>query len=381
MAMQERGSVGGSKGWLAAALVAAMAFVTAMQGAARAAEPPRFEVDATWPKPLPNNWILGQVAGVAVDAKDHVWIIHRPRSLTPDEQGATLTPQRSKCCVPAPPVLEFDQAGNLLRSWGGPGPGYDWPQNEHGLYIDSKGAVWLGGNGERDGQVLKFTQDGKFILQIGKFGPQTNSNDTTRLGRPAGLTVDAQANELYVADGYFNRRVIVFDADTGAYKRHWGAYGGKPDDTPLPPYDPTAPVSKQFANPVHCVRIARDGLVYVCDRDNDRIQVFHKDGSFVREFMIERGTLVNGSVWDLEIWPDSAQSWLLNADGESNEVRILSRSTGAAVGAFGRGGRQAGNFHWIHNLALDSKGNVYTTEVDTGKRVQRFILKNPASLN
>ncbi len=349
---------------------------------AKAAEPPRFAVDAAWPKPLPNNWILGQVAGVAVDAQDHVWLIHRPGSVTADEKGAALKPPRSKCCVPAPPVLEFDASGKLLRSWGGPGEGYDWPQNEHGIYVDAKGMVWLGGNGERDGQVLKFTPDGKFILQIGKFGPQTNSNDVTRLGRPAGLTIDEQANELYVADGYFNRRVIVFDADTGAYKRHWGAYGAPPQDgpTPTPPFDPAAPLSRQFANPVHCVRIANDGLVYVCDRVNDRIQVFHKDGSFVREFLIEHQTLVNGSVWDLAIWPNPAQTWLLNADGESNEVRILSRSSGVSVGAFGRGGRQAGDFHWIHNLAIDSKGNVFTTEVDTGKRIQRFVLQNPASL-
>ena len=347
---------------------------------AHAAEPPRFAVDANWPKPLPNNWILGQVAGVAVDAQDHVWVLHRPTSLTPDERGAALTPPRSKCCKPAPPVLEFDAAGNLLQAWGGPGNGYTWPQSEHGVYVDAGGMVWIGGNGEQDGQVLKFTRQGKLVLQIGKQGPQTNSNDVARLGRPAGLTVDAQANELYVADGYFNRRVIVFDAATGAYKRHWGAYGTRPQDGPAKPYDPKAPRSRQFASPVHCVRIARDGLVYVCDRGANRIQVFRKNGAFVREIMVDPATLGNGSVWDLAIWPDRAQTYLLNADGENNEVKILSRNSGAQVGVFGRGGRQAGAFHWVHNLAIDSKGNVFTTEVDTGKRVQRFALQNPASL-
>jgi DNA-binding beta-propeller fold protein YncE len=339
------------------------------------ADLPHYAVDASWPKTLPNDWIMGQAAGVAVDENDHIWVVQRPLTLTDDEKAAALNPPRTKCCKPAPPVLEFDQAGNLLRFWGGPGQGYDWPQNEHGIYIDAKGFVWLAANGANDGQVLKFTKDGKFVLQIGKNGPQTDSADTTRLGRPANMSVDVDAKEVYIADGYYNHRVIVFDSETGAFKRMWGAYGKPPTDEKLPPHDPSAQAPSQFNNPVHCVKLARDGLVYVCDRTNDRIQVFHKDGSFVREFFIESKTLANGSVWDLEFFPDAGESFLLNADGANNEVRIVDRETGKVLGAFGRNGRNAGEFHWVHNLAVDSQGNIYTTEVDTGKRAQKFLLQ------
>ncbi len=357
-----------------------LAFVAAAMLAAPAfgAEVPHFQVDPSWPKPLPNSWIMGQAAGVAVDAQDHVWVIQRPGSLTNDEKALTLSPPPSKCCRPAPPVLEFDVDGNLLRAWGGPGQGYDWPQNEHGISIDYKGFVWIGGNGDQDGAYLKFTQDGKFVLQIGHIGPQTTSNDVARLGRAADAEVDPQTDEVYIADGYFNHRIIVFDANTGAYKRHWGAYGRKPTDERLPPYSPTAAPSPQFGNPVHCVKIAKDGLVYVCDRSNDRIQVFRKDGTFVREFIIEKSTLGAGSVWDLDFWVDDGQTFLFNADGTNNEVRTLARSTGEIVGTFGRSGRNAGEFHWVHNLAVDSKGNIYTTEVDTGKRAQKFRYLGPA---
>ncbi len=337
-----------------------------------AAEPPRMQVDPFWPKPLPHNWILGQVSGVAVDAADNVWIIQRPGSLTEDEKGAALHPPRSICCVPAPPVIQFDPAGNVLRAWGGPGKGYDWFQSEHGIYVDPKGFVWLGGNGANDGQVLKFTRTGDFVLQIGHPAHGAASNDVTRLGRPADVAVDPAANEVYVADGYGNRRIIVFDADTGVYKRHWGAYGGRPADS-APRYDPKAPLPRQFGTPVHCVKLAKGGLVYVCDRQNDRIQVFHKDGSFVAEWRIEPQTLGAGSVWDLALWPDAGQSLLFNADGENNQVRILRRADGMLLGAFGRAGRQAGQFHWVHTLAIDSHGNVFTTEVDNAKRVQRFF--------
>ena len=347
----------------------------ALATAARAAEPPRFQVDPFWPKTLPNNWIMGQAAGVAVDAQDHVWVVQRPRTLTDDEKAASLDPPRTKCCAPAPPVLEFDQEGNVVQAWGGPGAGYDWPQNEHGIHVDPKGFVWVAGNGDQDGHLLKFTREGKFVLQIGKPGPQTNSNDVSRLGRPANMQVDPSTNEVFVADGYFNHRVIVFDADTGAYKRHWGAYGKPPTDDKLPPYSPSAPPAAQFNNPVHCVKLAQDGLVYVCDRTNDRIQVFRRDGTFVKEFLIEKNTLANGSVWELDLWPDANETYLMNADGANNEVRTIVRETGEVVGAFGRNGRQAGEFHWVHNLAIDSKGNIFTTEVDTGKRAQKFLFR------
>jgi len=227
-----------------------------------------YAVDAAWPKPLPNNWILGQVAGIAVDARDHVWLIHRPKTLIDEEKGAALSPPRAKCCVAAPPVIEFDDEGNLLRAWGGPGQGYEWFENEHGIYIDHQGNVWVGGNDPKDHQLIKFSPDGKFLMQIGRAGQTGGSNSTTQLGRPAHMEIDAKANELYIADGYGNKRVIVLDAASGAYKRHWGAYGKAPSDEKLPLYNPQSP---QFANPVHCVRLSNDGLVYVCDRANNRV--------------------------------------------------------------------------------------------------------------
>ena len=343
-----------------AALAAWLLGAGSLTACAMAAEPPRMRVDPFWPKPLPLNWSLGQVSGVAVDAADNVWIIQRPASVTHHQQRA------------APPVIQFDPSGNVSRAWGGPGAGYDWFQSEHGIYIDPKGFVWLGGNGANDGQILKFTQDGVFVSQIGHPAHGAASNDVTRLGRPADIAVDPAANEVYVADGYGNRRIIVFDADTGAYKRHWGAYGSRPIDT-AQRYDPMAPPPRQFGTPVHCVKLAKDGLVYVCDRRNDRVQVFHKDGEFVAEWRIVPGTLGLGSVWDLALWPDAGQSLLFNADGENGQIRILRRADGTLLGAFGRAGRRAGQFHWVHSVAIDSRGNVFTTEVDNARRVQRFI--------
>jgi hypothetical protein len=338
---------------------------------------PRFAVDGSWPKPLPNRWILGQVSGLATDSSDHVWVLQRPGSLTEDERGASLSPPQSKCCLAAPPVLEFDAAGNLLRSWGGPGAGFNWPQNEHGIHVDANGFVWITGNGESDGQLLKFTRDGAFVMQIGKVGPQTGNADLTRLGQAAGVEVDIAANEVYVADGYYNRRVIVFDADSGAYKHSWGGFGKPPSDAEKPSTRRTAPPTAaqltQFGNPVHCVRIARDGLVYVCDRLNNRVQVFHKDGQFVKEFSVEPNTAGNGAVWDIVISRDLQQRWLFLADGRNNQVLTLLRETGEVQGALGRPGRYAGEFHWVHDMAIDSQGNLYAGEVDTGKRVQKFV--------
>ena len=329
---------------------------------------PAFAVDASWPKPLPNNWILGQVAGIATDKNDHIWIIQRPRTLTEDERGSSTTPPRSKCCVAAPAVMEFDREGNFLRGWGGTA-GYDWPKNEHGIYVDPKGDVWVGGNDNADHMLLKFTADGKFLLQIGSPGKSLGSNATNQLGRPAHMELDVATNELFVADGYQNKRVIVFDATTGAYKRHWGAFGNKPDDTKIPDYNPQSP---QFANPVHCVRLMKDQTLLVCDRSNNRIQIFTKDGKFIRQIVSEPNTRGSGSVWDLVVSEDAAQKYILVADGGNNEVRILLRETGEKIGSFGRPGRQAGDFHWVHNIAIDSQGNIYTSEVDNGKRIQKF---------
>ena len=341
---------------------------------------PKYEVDAAWPKALPTHWIVGQVAGIAVDERDHIWIVHRPRTLSDDEKALTLNPPRTICCVPAPPVLEFDGDGNLLSSWGGAGAGsgaqgYDWPANEHGIHVDHKGFVWVGGNDEKnDHFILKFTKEGKFVLQIGKAADTKGSNDPATLGRPAHMEVDPATNEIFVADGYKNRRIIVFDADTGAYKRHWGAYGGKPDDSPAPAYKAGQAPSKQFANPVHCARLSKDGLLYVCDRQNDRVQVFKKDGTFVTEYFIGTNTLANGSVWDMALSRDPQQKYLHIVDGANNQVWTVQRADGKIVNTFGRSGRNAGQFHWVHNVGIDSKGNLFTSEVDNGKRVQKFRL-------
>jgi DNA-binding beta-propeller fold protein YncE len=341
-----------------------------------------YRVDPFWPKRLPNNWILGQVAGLAVDANDHIWIIHRPASLTPEEAAAAQTPPAAMCCVPAPPVIEFDTEGNVVQAWGGPGDGYDWFQVEHGIHVDPQGNVWVGGNGDNDNHVVKFTRDGKFLLQIGKSGQRGGSNDQTTLGGPAAVEVDADANEVYIADGYKNKRVVVFDATTGAYKRHWGGYGEPPVDGPLlppteqnlskEPFDPAAPPSRQFRGPVHGVAISRDGLVYVTDRMGNRVQVFQKNGEFVNELLIRPETRSLGTAWDVALSRDAEQQWLFVSDGSNHVLWPFDRKTLKVGDPIGSGGRNAGQFGWVHNLDVDSHGNVYTAEVETGKRVQKF---------
>jgi DNA-binding beta-propeller fold protein YncE len=361
---------------------------------------PRFEVDPLWPKPLPNHWIMGQTIGVSVDNNDHIWIIHRAGSLEPGELHATTTPKTAMCCAPAPPVLEFDQAGNLINSWGGPGKGYDWPDSNHGITVDYKGNVWIGGNGRgqtprgqqqkldesqvsgvqsfNDNMVLKFTQDGKFLMQIGKPRSSKGSNDVANLRLPAKTFIDQKTNEVYVADGYGNHRVIVFDADTGEYKRHWGAYGKKPEDTDLGPYNPEGPPPPQFRNPVHCAELSVDRLLYVCDRVNDRIQVFRPDGTFVKEAFIEKQTRGSGSAWDIAFSKDPQQKYIYLADGENDRVHILDRQSLEVLTTFGEGGRQPGEFYGVHSIATDSKGNIYTTETYRGQRLQKFTYKGLA---
>ena len=347
---------------------------TPMSGASAA---PDFRVDPLWPQPLPEQagvqQLFGQVAGIAVDPRNgHIWAVHRPASLLADEFDAkTGKPVTHRCCVAMPPVAEFDAAGKLLRAWSPQGSGFDWPKVEHGIYIDDDGNVWLAGNSVGDNQILKFTQDGRFLMQIGRAGPTEGSNSPTQLGQPANMIVSR--GELFVADGYGNKRVIVFDAATGAYKRHWGAYGGRPSDDKLPAYDPAQPPSRQFSNPVHCVRMSREDLLYVCDRTNNRIQVFTRAGEFKQEFRVETQTVANGSVWDMVLSQDPAQKYMYVADGANGRIYILRRADGQQVGQFGRTGRMAGEFKWIHNLAIDGDGNLYTAEVGFGRRVQKFV--------
>ena len=335
---------------------------------------PMFEVDPFWPKPF--NGLLGMAIGVWVDEQDYVWIIHRSSAtLHNNEKGAELNPPIAECCRGAPPVLAFDPEGNLVKAWGGPGPGYEWPQSNHGIHIDYKGNVWIGGNGEKDAHILKFTKDGKFLMQVGGLGKNAGSNDLENFGRVAKIWVDPQTNEAYIADGYLNKRVAVIDADTGKMKRYWGAYGNKPDDTNLGNYDPKAPPAQQFRNPVHCIERSNDGLIYVCDRTNDRVQVFRPDGTFVKEAFFAKNTLGSGSAWDIAFSRDPEQRFVFLADGQNNRVRIIVRDTLAEVTAFGDGGRQPGQFYGVHSIATDSKGNIYTTETWEGKRLQKFVYK------
>jgi len=367
---------GGSLVVLLGALAAGQALVGA-SAQTQTAEVPLFEVDPLWPKPLPNHWILGSAIGVGVDSRDHVYIVHRglPTLNERTEAGAATDPPTGECCLPAPPILEFDPEGNLVNSWGGPGEGFTWPTSNHGISIDHKDNVWIGGNGEGDSHILKFTRDGQLLMQIGMPGQQTNSNATNHFGRVAKISFDPAANEAYLADGYRNKRVAVIDMDNGEIKRFWGAYGNRPDDANLGPYDPSVPLVQQFRNPVHCAEPTNDGLVYVCDRPNDRIQVFRKDGTFVKEGVVAPETRGDGSVWDIAFSRDPEQRFLYLADGKNMKIYIMDRQSLEILTSFGDGGRQPGQFFAVHSIATDSRGNIYTTETYEGKRVQKFVYR------
>jgi len=434
---------------------------------------PIFEVDPMWPRPLPNHWILGSVTGVAVDAEDNVWITHRgaPTLTAGTENGLGTTPPTAElCCHPAPNVLKFDPAGNLVAYWDGTTGGVPWPRAVAGLTLDSKGNVWVGGisngiiegrpetqpqaaapaaapggaggrgaegrggagrgaegrggepqrgaggtitvttrggagggggrgaaapTGPQDAHVLKFLNSGRLIRIFGTPGKVEGSGSQTTLNMPAATAYDPAANEIYVADGgsfkagnlpaitagtdtrptiYGNRRVVVFDADTGAYKRHWGAYGEQPNDAAMGPYDPNAPPVRQFRS-LSCIKLGRDGMVYVCDRENNRIQVFQKDGKFVKEAVVSKNTIGEGAVWDLAFSADPQQRFIYVANAQDKKVHVLSRETLQVLTSFGRGGRYPGQFSAVSNVAVDSKGNVYTGETYQGKRVQKFNYK------
>jgi DNA-binding beta-propeller fold protein YncE len=371
---------------------------TAAAQAKGAVQAPIFEVDPFWPKPLPNHWLLGMTIGVGVDSRDHVWIVHRGAATlnARTEAGADANPPIGECCLAAPPVLEFDPAGNLVGHWGGPGQGYDWPESNHGITPDDKGNLWIGGNGQPDSHILKFTRDGKFVAQFGKAAARKTasekpefvggSNDQQSFGRVAKVFVDPKANEVYVADGYLNKRVAVIDADTGAFKRFWGAYGNKPDDSVFENasvtgdqsatgYDPKAPPAQQFRHALHCVAVSKDGFVYACDRQNNRVQVFTKEGKFLKEAYILKETRNAGAVWDIAFSADPQQTYMYVGDGENELIHVLRRETLEELTAFGDGGRQPGQFYGVHVIATDSKGNLYTAETYEGRRVQRFLFK------
>jgi DNA-binding beta-propeller fold protein YncE len=356
--------------------------------AAKGPEMPVFEYDASWPKPLPNNWITGNIGAMAIDAKDHIWVIQRPGSTTSLSERYGLE-GNGECCFPAPPVLEYDTAGNLIQAWGpihddkgkllgkqvwGPHPEVDWPSSEHGIYVDHKDTVWVDSQNPPS-QVLRFTRDGKFLMQLGKGQEAKSSNDTDGFAGPTGIVVDPKRNEVFVADGYRNRRVIVFDAETGQYKRHWGAYGKRPPDgpqggTPIEgPYQPGM-VSQNFAT-THCIMESRDDLLYVCDRVNNRIQVFHPDGTFVKEAIIAQSKGF-GAVHAIGFSTDKDQRFLYVADGANKKVWILLRNELKPIGSFSHGGRNGGEVIIAHALVVDSKGNVYVGETIDNNRVQKF---------
>ena len=365
---------------------------------------PQYEWDPTWPKPLPNRWAVGDMVGVFVDSKDHIWALHRPRTLLArhEDEAAYEVPQ-SECCVPAPAVIEFDQAGHVVQAWGGPRAedfpkarrgdktytiresalmwkrpvGFVWPESEHTLFVDHHDHVWIGNNG--GSHIVKFTRDGQYLLTVGRPGVKAGSQDTTAMNGPAGITVDPKTNELYVADGYGNRRVIVFDAVTGVYKRHWGAYGRKPDDSVPFNYNPKGPPSSQMST-VHCVWIDKRDEVYVCDRANSRVQVFKKDGTFLREAFVAPATL-RGSVFDLAFSRDRDQRFIFVVDGRNEKIWILRRSDLTIIGSFGHAGHWGGGFTVAHNIAIDSRQNIYVSETLTGRRVQRFLYRGLAAKN
>jgi DNA-binding beta-propeller fold protein YncE len=366
-------------GTVAALAACVVSFMTGHDGVAVLAQSdqvPIFEYDPSFPKPLPENWAIGPIGGLAVDRQDHLFVVQRPGVLLSNERlsGADDKPPKADCCVPAPPVLEFDQNGTLVNSWGGPGAGYDWPQSEHGVFVDHKDVVWLAGNGAKDHQLLTFTHQGKFLRQFGKAGMSKGSADTSNMRGPANLVVDPASNEVYVADGYGNRRVIVLDGDTFAFKRMWGAYGNRPDDTDLGPYNPDAPPAQQFRLP-HNISVSRDGLVYVADRPNNRIQVFRKDGTFVREAFISRRTLLAGAASGFALSADPDQRFLYMIDGANHHVWILNRSTLQVIARFGQQGIFGGSLNIPHAIAVDSKGNIYVGENFDARRFQRFLFK------
>jgi DNA-binding beta-propeller fold protein YncE len=363
----------------AAAIVALLAHGRDRESAivaAQTAQPstrdvPKFRVDPSWPT-IPSNWQLGQVASVSVDADDHVWILQRPGTLDASEKGRA-----------APPVIEFTPQGTVARAWGGPGTGYEWPSSEHGIYVDPKGFVWIGGNGDKDHQILKFTKAGVFVMQIGRAGRSKGNADTENLNQPADTFVHPATNELIVADGYGNRRVIVFDADTGRFKRMWGAFGNRPtDEAPNPaPADADPKGASQFVQPVHAARVSTDGLVYVSDRGGKRVQVFRLDGTYVSQVFIGRecrapecgnGTTAASTAFST----DAQQRYLFVGNRSQARVMVFERRGLELLDSFGEWGSMPGQFGTLHHMASDSTGNLYVTEVTPlrpeNRRIQKF---------
>lgn len=354
---------------------------------------PVFEVDAAWPPPLPHNWIVGHVPSVAVDTRDHVFVLSRPNTIAPEQRARS-----------APPVLELDADGRFVNAWGGPGiPGFDWPDSEHGIAVDFKDNVWIGGSApvapslfkRNDDMLLKFTHDGTFLLQIGGRDKSPTSatppvvggnKDGKSVHQSADVYVYPKANEAFVADGYGNRRVAVFDADTGAFKRAWGGFGNDPIDVLTAggssgasaggaTLDTEGPGAPQFGSPVHGIKVANDGHVYVADRSNRRVQVFTTDGTYVTQMFLNRSGPSNGSAAGIALSPDPEQRFMYVADYGNSRIAVVDRKTLTVLYQFGERSAKPGDFQGLHHIAVDSKGNIYTGEVAPGARMQRFLYK------
>ncbi len=335
---------------------------------------PTFQVDPSWPREMPNDWIIGAVTSVFVDAQDHVWVTHLQETLTPEETAAVLDPPIGVCCVPAPTVIEFDPRGEVVQAWGDPSQDISvFPRNPHGLFVDHNDYVWIGTY--RHHRVMKFTRSGEHVMTIGEYDQNAGSNDTDFLGGPAGIWVDPDTNEVYIADGYRNRRVVVYEGESGNYLRHWGAYGETPDDDyDYGDRDPAGPPPRQFSN-VHGLTGSSDGMIYAADRRGNRIQVFRQSGEFVAEKIIAPLTRASGSAFVIALSTDPDQTWLHLADGTNHKVWTLRREDLEVVSDFGRGGRFVGQFLRPHGMGIDSRGNLYVGEASTGRRVQKFAVQ------
>ena len=379
---------------------------------------PKFEADPYWPKPLPNNWVIGSTIGVSVDSHGNIWVLQRPGTVAAMESLETR--QLADCCKPAPDVLEFNPAGDLIRHWG-KAPGHDWPSMNHGITVDKYGNVWLGAGGPsqpgpppgsvyeypnnllnqtpptyvpppyvppphgakhsnvyHDSFILKFSEDGKFLGEIGSANASKGNLDTANVRGATQIRFIPGTDEMLVADGYGNHRVSVWDRKTLKFIRMFGAYGHTPSDAKMPIDNPNSP---QFGDAVHCAEPSNDGYIYVCDRTNDRIQIFKYDGTYVKQVVIEPKTWGGGSTWSIAFSSDPQQKFMYIADGANEKIHVFDRASLKELYWFGGGGRQPGQFYGVHSMTTDSHGNIFTGETYHGQRVQKFVYKGMVPLS